>query len=159
MLKWVSHRYIWSTLVFPRYCPRLCSIQVPISYLAHSWTNHMGIQTGNRPAEFVNSIFAIIWLFYDFIRKIVFEFLILIFLILTWHGHFSYSALKTSTHKVSQAWSFLQSIIHCPKVMLFSVLQFCRLFRFWFEGFSPQTQKALWQSVQPFGQFTLHGQS
>ena len=80
-------------------------------------------------------------------------------LLWTWHGHSSYLALKTSTQEFSQGWSFLQSIIHCPKPMLFSFLQASIFSSFSGEIFSPQTQIGLEQSAQPFGQLTLQGQS
>ena len=77
----------------------------------------------------------------------------------TWQGHSSYLFLKVSTHKFSQFWSLLHWIMHNPKSMLFSFLQASKLSSFWGVGFSPQTQIGFGQSEQPFGQFTLHGQS
>ena len=78
---------------------------------------------------------------------------------LTWQGHASYSALKLPTHVFSQAWSFLQSMMHCPKPMLFTFLHVSKLSLFCGEGFSPQTQISFGQSTHPLGQLTLQGQS
>ena len=55
-------------------------------------------------------------------------------------------------------WSFLQSMMHWPKLILFSFMQSCKLSSFWVVGFSPQTQIGLGQPMQPFGQFVLQGE-
>ena len=77
----------------------------------------------------------------------------------TWHGHSSYSALNWFTHKFSQAWSLMHSIMHWPKSILFCLVQISRLSLFCGERFSPHAHIGLGQSEQPSGQFILHGQS
>ena len=77
----------------------------------------------------------------------------------TWQGHPPYCDLKVSTHAFSQPWSLLHSIMHNPKSTLLSFLHVSKLSWFWGVGFSPHTQIGFEQSEQPFGQFTLHGQS
>ena len=72
----------------------------------------------------------------------------------TWHGHVSYCALKWSTHVFSQAWSFLQSMIHCPKSILLSLLHVSR-----FALFCDKQQIGFGQLTHPFGQLVLQGQS
>lgn len=77
----------------------------------------------------------------------------------TWHGHWSYCTLNIFTHDCSQVCSPLQSMMHWPRFILFSFMHFCKLSSFWGDGFSPQTQIGFGQSLQPFGQLLLQGQS